>query len=86
MHLFTALSLKSLVLTYSSFTLSQASAGGYMVAFAGRKYAARSPPVFVSNSSYTVTGFTLVRPINLSLYTQITRSLTKPSTDDHLLN
>ncbi|KQK12846.1 uncharacterized protein LOC100828023 isoform X2 [Brachypodium distachyon] len=37
-----------------------ASAGGYMVAFAGRKYAARSPPVFVSNSSYTVTGFTLV--------------------------
>ncbi|GJM96848.1 hypothetical protein PR202_ga13718 [Eleusine coracana subsp. coracana] len=38
-----------------------ASSGGYMVAFAGRKYAARSfPPVFVSNSSYTVTAFTLV--------------------------
>ncbi|KAK3145860.1 hypothetical protein QOZ80_3BG0258450 [Eleusine coracana subsp. coracana] len=38
-----------------------ASAGGYMVAFAGRKYAARSfPPAFVSNSSYTVTAFTLV--------------------------
>uniref|UniRef100_A0A453M081 Expp1 protein n=1 Tax=Aegilops tauschii subsp. strangulata TaxID=200361 RepID=A0A453M081_AEGTS len=36
------------------------SAGGYMVAFAGRKFAARSPPVFVGNSSYTVTGFTLV--------------------------
>ncbi|EEC76294.1 hypothetical protein OsI_13809 [Oryza sativa Indica Group] len=36
-----------------------ATSGGYMVAFAGRKYAARSPPVFVSNSSYTVTSFTL---------------------------
>lgn len=33
-----------------------------MVAFAGRKFAARSLPVFVGNSSYTVTGFTLVRP------------------------
>lgn len=32
-----------------------------MVAFAGKKYAARSPPVFVGNISYTVTGFTLVR-------------------------
>uniref|UniRef100_A0A0D9VZX9 Expp1 protein n=1 Tax=Leersia perrieri TaxID=77586 RepID=A0A0D9VZX9_9ORYZ len=37
-----------------------ATSGGYMVAFAGRKYAARSSPVFVSNSSYTVTSFTLV--------------------------
>ncbi|KAF5473957.1 hypothetical protein F2P56_005903 [Juglans regia] len=33
---------------------------GYMVAFAGRKYAARSTPAFVANSSYTVTSFTLV--------------------------
>ncbi|KAG6638191.1 hypothetical protein I3843_10G018900 [Carya illinoinensis] len=33
---------------------------GYMVAFAGRKYAARSVPTFVANSSYTVTSFTLV--------------------------
>ena len=31
-----------------------------MVAFAGRKYAARSPPAFVGNISYTVTSFTLV--------------------------
>jgi hypothetical protein len=31
-----------------------------MVAFAGRKYAARSAPVFVSNSSFTVSSFTLV--------------------------
>ncbi|KAK4255303.1 hypothetical protein QN277_008318 [Acacia crassicarpa] len=34
--------------------------GGYMVAFAGRKYAARSLPAFVANSSYIVTSFTLV--------------------------
>ncbi|KAI4300536.1 hypothetical protein L6164_033905 [Bauhinia variegata] len=37
---------------------------GYMVAFAGRKYAARSPLVFVANSSYTVTSFTLVLEFN----------------------
>ncbi|CAL4936352.1 unnamed protein product [Urochloa decumbens] len=38
------------------------SSSGYMVAFAGRKYAARSAPVFIGNSSssYTVTSFTLV--------------------------
>ncbi|KAF6170001.1 hypothetical protein GIB67_034393, partial [Kingdonia uniflora] len=34
--------------------------GGSMVAFAGRKYAARSPPAFVANGTYTVTSFTLV--------------------------
>ncbi|KAI0498725.1 hypothetical protein KFK09_019617 [Dendrobium nobile] len=34
--------------------------GGLMVAFAGRKYAARSLPIFVGNSSYVVTSFTLV--------------------------
>ncbi|XP_059431212.1 uncharacterized protein LOC132164684 [Corylus avellana] len=33
--------------------------GGYMVAFAGRKYAARSLPAFVANSTYIVTSFTL---------------------------
>ncbi|XP_027174942.1 uncharacterized protein LOC113774581 [Coffea eugenioides] len=33
--------------------------GGYMVAFAGRKYAARSLPAFVANGSYIVTSFTL---------------------------
>lgn len=32
-----------------------------MVAFAGRKYAARSIPIFVSNTSVTVSSFTLVR-------------------------
>ncbi|CAL4919441.1 unnamed protein product [Urochloa decumbens] len=38
------------------------SSSGYMVAFAGRNYAARSAPVFIGNSSssYTVTSFTLV--------------------------
>ncbi|KAK7257578.1 hypothetical protein RIF29_31642 [Crotalaria pallida] len=34
--------------------------GGYMVAFAGRKYAARSTPAFVANGTYIVTSFTLV--------------------------
>ncbi|GJT78984.1 hypothetical protein Tco_1045709 [Tanacetum coccineum] len=34
--------------------------GGYMVAFAGRKYAARSLPAFVANGTYIVTSFTLV--------------------------
>lgn len=34
--------------------------GGYMVAFAGRKHAARSFPSFVANSTYIVTSFTLV--------------------------
>lgn len=37
-----------------------ASTGGYMVAFAGQKYAAISSPAFVANSTYTVTSFTLV--------------------------
>ncbi|CAH8267364.1 unnamed protein product [Arabidopsis lyrata] len=34
--------------------------GGYMVAFAGRKYAARSIPAFIANSTFIVTSFTLV--------------------------
>ncbi|KAG6534628.1 hypothetical protein ZIOFF_008531 [Zingiber officinale] len=34
--------------------------GGFMVAFAGRKYAARSIPIFIGNSTYAVTSFTLV--------------------------
>ncbi|KAJ9561216.1 hypothetical protein OSB04_006376 [Centaurea solstitialis] len=35
-------------------------AGGYMVAFAGRQYAARSIPTFVADKSNIVTSFTLV--------------------------
>ncbi|KAM0980783.1 hypothetical protein FF1_014051 [Malus domestica] len=37
---------------------------GFMVAFAGRKYAARSLPTFVANGTYTVTSFTLVLEFN----------------------
>jgi hypothetical protein len=48
------------LLTVNSSSFDPSSNGGSMVAFAGRKYAARSPPVFVGNSSYTVTSFTLV--------------------------
>nr|CAB3492958.1 unnamed protein product [Digitaria exilis] len=47
------------LLTINSSTFDPTSAG-YMVAFAGRKYAARSPPVFVGNNTLTVTSFTLV--------------------------
>ncbi|KAK6916495.1 hypothetical protein RJ641_019356 [Dillenia turbinata] len=34
--------------------------GGYMVAFAGRKYAARSPPAIVADKTHIITSFTLV--------------------------
>lgn len=44
--------------TTSSFSPDQY--GGYMVAFAGSKYAARSPPVFVADNTHIVTSFTLV--------------------------
>lgn len=46
-----------------SSTVLQDSYGGYMVAFAGRKYAARSLPAFVANNTFTVTSFTLVSAI-----------------------
>ncbi|KAJ0966334.1 hypothetical protein J5N97_027472 [Dioscorea zingiberensis] len=48
------------LLTVNTSSLSSASSVGYMVAFAGRKYAARSLPAFVGNGTYTVTSFTLV--------------------------
>ncbi|KAH7512262.1 uncharacterized protein LOC107433602 [Ziziphus jujuba] len=48
------------LLTVNSSSFSPDNAGGYMVAFAGRKYAARSLPAFVANTTYTVTSFTLV--------------------------
>ncbi|CAO2815134.1 unnamed protein product [Amaranthus hypochondriacus] len=47
------------LLTINS-TFNPDTSGGYMVAFAGRTYAARSLPVFVADSSNTVTSFTLV--------------------------
>ncbi|KAF5737399.1 hypothetical protein HS088_TW13G00279 [Tripterygium wilfordii] len=49
------------LLTVNTSSFSPDSYGGYMVAFAGRKYAARSMiPAFVANGTYTVTSFTLV--------------------------
>ncbi|XWS71387.1 hypothetical protein CRYUN_Cryun03dG0134200 [Craigia yunnanensis] len=46
-----------------------------MVAFAGRKYAARSIPAFVANSTYTVTSSTLVRTYKSGLWSFINASL-----------
>ncbi|XP_051150593.1 uncharacterized protein LOC127265002 [Andrographis paniculata] len=48
------------LLTINTSNFFPDSYGGYMVAFAGRKYAARSIPAFVANSTYIVTSFTLV--------------------------
>ncbi|KAK4766426.1 hypothetical protein SAY87_008068 [Trapa incisa] len=48
------------LLTVNTSSFAPDNYGGYMVAFAGRKYAARSPPAFVANGTYTVTSFTLV--------------------------
>ncbi|CAN6544224.1 hypothetical protein C1H46_012441 [Malus baccata] len=47
-------------LNINNSTFSPIKAGGYMVAFAGRKYAARSPPILVADDSHTITSFTLV--------------------------
>ncbi|KAG8374026.1 hypothetical protein BUALT_Bualt11G0088100 [Buddleja alternifolia] len=43
------------------------SLGGYMVAFAGRRYAARSSPAFVANSTYIVTSLALVKELALTM-------------------
>ncbi|XP_042511061.1 uncharacterized protein LOC122086364 [Macadamia integrifolia] len=48
------------LLTINSGTFSPQMHGGHMVAFAGRKYAARSIPVFVADSNHIITSFTLV--------------------------
>ncbi|XP_056160978.1 uncharacterized protein LOC115685731 [Syzygium oleosum] len=48
------------LLTINSSTFNPAMSGGYMVAFAGRKYAARSLPVQVADFTHTITSFTLV--------------------------
>ncbi|KAK1389736.1 ALK tyrosine kinase receptor scd-2 like [Heracleum sosnowskyi] len=47
------------LLTINTSKFSPDAYGGYMVAFAGRKYAARSLPAFVANGTFTVTSFTL---------------------------
>ncbi|KAI4334164.1 hypothetical protein L6164_018888 [Bauhinia variegata] len=48
------------LLTINTSNFYPDSYGGYMVAFAGHKYAARSSLAFVANSTYIVTSFTLV--------------------------
>ncbi|KAJ6796604.1 uncharacterized protein M6B38_282890 [Iris pallida] len=48
------------LLTINTTTNTKVLDAGFMVAFAGRRFAARSPPTFVGNNSYVVTGFTLV--------------------------
>ncbi|PWA98676.1 hypothetical protein CTI12_AA015480 [Artemisia annua] len=48
------------LLTINNTNFQPENVGGYMVAFAGRKYAARSVPAFVANGTFIVTSFTLV--------------------------
>ncbi|CAN0927770.1 hypothetical protein LINGRAHAP2_LOCUS36084 [Linum grandiflorum] len=48
------------LLTISSDTFDPAKAGGCMVAFAGRNFAARSMPTLVTDGNMTITSFTLV--------------------------
>ncbi|XP_077231203.1 uncharacterized protein LOC143864203 [Tasmannia lanceolata] len=48
------------LLTINTTNFSPATYGGYMVAFAGRKYAARSIPTFVANGTYIITSSTLI--------------------------
>ncbi|KAJ4716388.1 CSL zinc finger domain-containing protein [Melia azedarach] len=48
------------LLTIDSTAFNPIMYGGYMVAFAGRKYAARSTPTMVADNTHTVTNFTLV--------------------------
>ncbi|XP_047339082.1 uncharacterized protein LOC124942596 [Impatiens glandulifera] len=48
------------LLTIDGDTFDQSLDGGYMVAFAGRQYAARSMPILVSDNTHIITSFTLV--------------------------
>ncbi|XP_015902674.3 uncharacterized protein LOC107435556 [Ziziphus jujuba] len=48
------------LLSINGTNFNPATSGGYMVAFAGRKYAARSPPVLVADNTHVITSFTLV--------------------------
>ncbi|KAG2705534.1 hypothetical protein I3760_05G058900 [Carya illinoinensis] len=47
-------------LTVNSTAFNPALSGGHMVAFAGQKYAARSLPILVADTSHTIISFTLV--------------------------
>ncbi|XP_019448550.1 PREDICTED: uncharacterized protein LOC109351535 isoform X2 [Lupinus angustifolius] len=48
------------LLTINNSTFNPAQSGEYMVAFAGQKYAARSPPIMFADNTHTITSFTLV--------------------------
>ncbi|CAL5211612.1 unnamed protein product [Lathyrus oleraceus] len=48
------------LLTVNRSTLDLAATGGYMVAFAGQKYAARSLPIMFADNSHIIISFTLV--------------------------
>ncbi|CAI0406798.1 unnamed protein product [Linum tenue] len=48
------------LLTINSTTFDPAKAGGFMVAFAGRNFAARSVPTLVADGTMSITSFTLV--------------------------
>ncbi|XP_021896636.1 uncharacterized protein LOC110813702 [Carica papaya] len=48
------------LLTINNSQFNPVKNGGFMVAFSGRKYAARSFPVMVADSTNTITSFTLV--------------------------
>ncbi|PIA52391.1 hypothetical protein AQUCO_01000336v1 [Aquilegia coerulea] len=48
------------LLTVNNSDFSPSTSGGHMVAFAGRKYAARSLPVFVADNTNIITSFILV--------------------------
>ncbi|XP_073158261.1 uncharacterized protein [Henckelia pumila] len=50
----------SLLTVDSNRSFSPSMSGGYMVAFGGRRFAARSFPVLVADNSHTITSFTLV--------------------------
>lgn len=47
-------------LTIDSTTFNPGTSGGYMVAFAGQKYAARSTPILVADDTHVITSITLV--------------------------
>ncbi|XP_047306745.1 uncharacterized protein LOC124910175 [Impatiens glandulifera] len=52
------------LLTIDGDTFDSSMDGGYMVAFSGRQYAARSMPVLVADSTHIITSFTLVLEFN----------------------
>ncbi|KAF8109325.1 hypothetical protein N665_0098s0053 [Sinapis alba] len=62
------------LLSMNTSTFKPSEAGGYMVGFAGSKYAARSYPVKVADGSNTITDFTLVMEFQKGLLQKLTSS------------